>query len=57
MDDKDINRKAPGDNSKWTKEEDERLIRAMKMIGLPHWKEMSEIVGTRDNGSIIFTFI
>lgn len=35
---------------KWSPEEDERLMAAVKEFGEKNWKKVAELVGTRDAG-------
>lgn len=35
---------------RWTPEEDDRLLQAVKLFGEVDWKLNSDFVGTRDNG-------
>lgn len=37
--------------SKWTKEEDEKLLAAVEKFGGKQWKLVAEMVGTRNQGT------
>jgi hypothetical protein len=39
-----------GQPRRWTVDEDDRLVQAVKMFGETDWKINSDFVGTRDNG-------